>query len=177
MVVEALIRLLAALGLSCLLRAPDLHGLAVYYDPCLRHVSSGDQALCREQPQDLMRNGEPFQLDAPTVSVDRSHWPKWANAEAIVLTECGGLFKVHVTDTGMLKAAERYGYGVHEICASECTRTLRYWPVGTGGVKWEDDATYPIVADFPMRFFAEHVTCEPDTLATVIVRVWFLADD
>lgn len=175
--IETLIALLAALGLSCLLRAPDLHGLGVFYDPCLRHVSSEDQALCRKQPQDLMRNGEPFQLGAATVAVDAGYWPAWANREAIVSTECGGLFRVRVTDTGMLKAAKRFRYGVHEICASECTRTLRYWPAGTGGVKWEGDVTYPVVADFPMGFFAEHVTCEPDTMATTIVAVWILGDD
>ena len=68
-----LLALILHVGLgSVLTRPPDLHGLATYYGP---------PAFCEG---DGMRNGEPLRLNAATVAVDASHWPRWANARAVV---------------------------------------------------------------------------------------------
>jgi len=68
-----LLALAASLGLTPVLsRPPDLHGLSTYYGP---------PAFCEG---DGMRNGQPLRLDGPTVAVDASHWPGWANVRAIV---------------------------------------------------------------------------------------------
>lgn len=119
-----------------------------------------------------MRNEEPFRLDAATMAVDTGYWPAWANREAIVLTECGKLVRVRVTDTGRLASAGAVRFGVGPL------NQARYWPADRVDVKWSDGAvSFPFVADFPMGFFAEHITCEPGASgghATTIVAVWVL---
>lgn len=68
-----LLALALRVGLGPVLAGPsDLRGLATYYGP---------PAFCEG---DGMRNGEPLRLDGPTVAVDTSHWPEWANARAVV---------------------------------------------------------------------------------------------
>ena len=67
-----LLVLATSLGLLPLAAPPDLYGLATYYGPPAFREGDG------------MRNGEPLRLDGPTVAVDASHWPGWANARAVV---------------------------------------------------------------------------------------------
>lgn len=156
-------------------RPPDLHGLSTWYGP---------PAFCQG---DTMANGEPLDLDAPTVAVDKSH-KNWLGTEALVLTECGGLYRVRVTDTGRLyKVGGWLRLGV-------CQGQLRYWPVLEGisvqgaepvllspvaerGIEWRGDRAYRVVADFPRDFYARVAACRVDHWGkgdTQRVMVWVL---
>ena len=135
-------------------RLAPLVGLATWYD-------SGA----------IMRNGEPLDLSAPTVSVDASH-VDWLGRTAIVLTECGGVHFVTMTDTGNLYKAGRFRLGV-----SKFTKQLRYWPVLeatpvlTGTVEWKEDITHKIVADFPRQFFLNRIACNGSETLKVRILV------
>ena len=131
-----------------------LVGLATWYD-------SGD----------IMRNGEPLDLSASTVSVDASH-VDWLGKTAIVLTECG-VHLVTVTDTGNLYKAGRFRLG-----ESRFTKQLRYWPVVdatpvlTNTIEWREEKTHEIVADFPRDFFLDKIACDGDE--TLEIELWIL---
>lgn len=135
-----------------------LRGLATWYGPPL--FNDGD----------IMRNGEALSLSAHTVAVDASHLD-WLNMNAIVLTECGGVHFVHVTDTGLLYEAGYFRLGI-----SRFTKQLRYWPVIEGTpvltdtIEWQEDATYKVVADFPQQFFLDEIACDGDE--TLKVRMY-----
>ena len=168
-----LLALIASLGLPP--RPPDLYGLATWYGP---------PAFVRG---DLMRDGEPLDLAAPTVAVDDSHWPLWAGARALVLTECGGLHRVRITDTGHLYRAGRARLGVRG-------GVLRYWfvdgagpvsgpvlasPVLEQATEWLEEGAHRFVADFPRDFFARAIACEVDAYGrgeTTKVWVWIDAE-
>lgn len=114
-----------------------------------------------------MRNGQGLQLAAPTVSVDASH-TDWLDETVVVLTECGGIHLVRVTDTGYLEKTKNGQPLRFRLGISSVTRQLRYWPVWdvepvlTDAVEWREDKTYKVVADFPRDFFLNEVTCNDD---------------
>lgn len=123
------------------------------------------------QGGDIMRNGEPLDLAAPTVSVDASHID-WLGKTAVVLTECGGVHFVTVTDTGYLYKTGRYRLGI-----SKFTQQLRYWPVMdeatpvlTDTIEWQEEETYKVVADFPRQFFSDEIACNGNE--TLKVRIF-----
>jgi hypothetical protein len=160
-------------------RPPDLHGLSTWYGP----PTFSDY--------DTMANGEPLDLDAPTVAVDVSHRKEWLNRTALVLTECGGAHRVRVTDTGHLYRAGLFRLGKRAGCR-------RYWPVGEPSqqqlelaevvletavlksqTEWLRDEIHLVVADFPMRYFSRVVACEVDGWGkgdTTRVMIWVLDD-
>ena len=174
-----MLALAAWLGLTPLLkRPPDLYGLATWYGPPA--FRDGD----------IMRNGEPLDLAGATVAVDTSHWPRWADRSAIVLTECGTLHRVKITDTGRLYEVGGWlRLGVRQ-------GRLRYWPVlenaGPGDaepvlltpiterdIEWREDAAYRVVADFPMKWYARVAACRVDHWGegdTQKVMIWVLGD-
>lgn len=158
-------------------RPPDLVGLSTWYGPPA--FLDGD----------AMANGEPLRLDAPTVAVDASR-EAWLNLDALILTECGGLHRVRITDTGRLYEVGgwlRLGVRLGQ---------LRYWPVLEGvsvlgaepvllspvmdrGIKWRGDRAYRVVADFPMQFYVGQVACRVDHWGkgdTQKIMVWVLDD-
>lgn len=139
-----------------LCQSPDLHGLATHYGPPA--FLDGD----------VMRNGEPLDLSAPMMAVDDSHWPEWKDAAAWVLTECGTVYRVRVTDTGRLYQIGGWlRLGIRQ-------EQLRYWPVQVKTdtepvllesvvetkTEWLDDKPLRVVADFPERFYAKQVACK-----------------
>lgn len=155
-----------AVLLAVALSLPNLHGLATWYDPCVR-FGQGDeyQACC--QRDNLMRNEQPFRLDAPTVAVDTSHWPEWNGGIAIILTEHGQLCFAEVTDTGMLYAAGWFRWGVDEL------DTLRYWPTTTTNIKWRAQPAYQIVADFPRGTYRGRIArISHGGVDTALIRMW-----
>ena len=161
--------LMACSGLAPLAGPPDLHGLATWYDPCAHQSQIGDYEGCR-QGDHVMRNGQPFRYDGATVAVDTSHWPEWDGARAMVLTQCGRLVSVEVTDTGLLYAAGEFRLGVGPLS------TLRYWPADQE-IRWLDELVYRVVADFPADTFRERVSCNPSAnggAETTVVAVWIL---
>lgn len=156
-------------------RPPDLVGLSTWYGP---------PAFCQG---DHMANGEPLDLDAPTVAVDLSH-RNWLGRDAFVLTECGGLHRVRVADTGRLYEVGGWlRLGVRQ-------GQLRYWPVLGGveaegaepvlltsvtdrGIEWRDGDAYRVVADFPRDFYARVAACRVDAHGrgdTQRVWLWIL---
>lgn len=138
---------------------PDLIGLGTYYGPPA--FSNGA----------LMRNGEALDLSEATMAVDDSQ-VEWVDRWAVVLTECGELHRVRVTDTGMLEAAGKVCYGVGPL------NQARYWPEDRIDVKWADGAVkLPFVADFPAAFFHDEIACVLDAYGqggTVMLAVWVL---
>lgn len=111
-----------------------------------------------------MRNGQGLQLAAPIVAVDVSR-RDWLDKTAVVLTECGGIYFVRVTDTGYLESTKggeplRFRLGI-----SRLTKQLRYWPVGdvepvlADAIEWREDRAYKVVADFPRDFFLDKIVC------------------
>ena len=159
-------------------RPPDLVGLATWYGP---------PGFVEGQ---TMANGEPLRLHAPTVAVDVSHRDGWLNRTALVLTECGGLHKVRVTDTGYLYRAGLFRLGVRSDCR-------RYWWVGEPPeedwelaervldravlepeTEWLEGEVYSVVADFPMKYFARVVACKVDGWGKGdTTRVWVWVSD
>jgi hypothetical protein len=176
--IETLIALTLALRAQfgpILERPPDLVGLSTWYGP---------PAFCQG---DTMADGMPLDLDAPTVAVDVSR-RAWLGREALVLTECGGLHRVRVADTGRLyKVGGWLRLGVRQ-------GQLRYWPVLEGvavqgsepvllspvagrGIAWREDRAYRVVADFPMKYYSGQVACRVDAWGkgdTQRVMVWVL---
>jgi len=158
-------------------RPPDLVGLSTWYGPPA--FLDGD----------TMANGQPLRLDAPTVAVDASR-KAWLNREALILTECGGLHRVKIADTGRLY--EVGGWLREGVRQGQ----LRYWPVLEGvsvqgsepvllspvadrGIEWRGGKAYRVVADFPMEFYAGEVACRVDAWGkgdTQKVMVWVLDD-
>ena len=143
-------------------RPPDLAGLGTWYGP---------PGFVEGQ---TMANGEPLRLHAPTVAVDVSHRDEWLNKSALVLTGCGGVHKVRITDTGYLYRAGYFRLGVRAGC-------LRYWSVSEppeedwelaervlnravvqDKTHWLDGDELPVVADFPQWYFAREVACKVD---------------
>lgn len=151
--------ILFALAMSFPLRQPDLIGLGTYYGPPA--FRNGD----------VMRNGRALDLSAATMAVDTSY-AEWMNREAIVLTECDGLHRVCITDTGLLKAAEKVRFGVGPLSCA------RYWHEDRTDIKWADGAiSLPYVADFPVTFFQDEVAYMWDAYGrgeTVMLIVWVL---
>jgi len=147
--------------LALLFATVHLHGLATYYGP---------PAF---QDGDLMRNGQPLDLSAPTMAVDKS-LAHLVGRRAIVLTECGDLAEATITDTGMLAAADKVRFGVGPL---DCAR---YWPVDRTDVRWADGAvTMPFVADFVENFFNDEIACSLDAYGrgeTVVVWIWILPE-
>lgn len=156
-------------------RPPDLHGLATYYGP---------PAFCQG---DTMANGEPLDLDAPTVAVDVSHRDDWLGLDALVLTECGGLHRVRVTDTGRLY--EVGGWLRLGVRGDQ----LRYWPVGVeteaepvllspvlkARIEWMEAGAFQVVADFPQKWYTRVAACQTDAYGhgdTQQVSLWILDD-
>jgi hypothetical protein len=157
-------------------RPPDLVGLSTWYGP---------PAFC---DGDAMANGEPLRLDGATVAVDASR-KAWLGRDAVVLTECGEIHRVRITDTGYLANAGLFRLGVRG-------GQLRYWPVGgqpelklelaervlktsvvQEEIHWLDGNELPVVADFPMRFYADEVACRVDAWGkgdTQKVMMWIL---
>jgi hypothetical protein len=121
-----------------------LHGLATYYGP------TGE----------LMRNGERLDLSAPTMAVDKS-WSHLLGREVVILTSCGGVRLVTVTDTGMLFDAGWMRLGIGPL------DTLRYWPAHRTDVKWTEDREYRFIADFPQEYFDRKLSCNDTT-----TKVW-----
>lgn len=173
-----ILALAAWLGLGPLLsRPPDLSGLAIWYGP----------PAFREG--DTMADGRPLRLAGATVAVDVSHHDQWLGRGALVLTECGGLRRVHIADTGKLYRVGRFRLGVRVGC-------LRYWPVGEPEVQelemaervlerpvlepetqWLEGVSWPVVADFPQLYFAREVACRVDAWGngdTTKVAIWIL---
>jgi hypothetical protein len=160
-------------------RPPDLAGLSTWYGPPA--FLDGDE----------MANGEPLRLGGATLAVDVSR-KAWLGREALVLTECGEIYRVRVTDTGRLANAGLLRLGVRGD-------RLRYWPVGgqperelelaervlerpvaVEETHWLDGDELPVVADFPMRFYADEVACRVDAWGkgdTQRVWIWVLSDD
>ena len=159
-------------------RPPDLVGLSTWYGPPA--FMDGD----------VMANGEPLRLNGATVAVDASR-KAWLGRDALVLTECGGLYRVRVTDTGELYEVGGWlRLGVRQ-------GQLRYWPVLEGvsiqgsepvllspvadrGIEWRNGKAYRVVADFPMKFYADNVACRVDAYRrgdTQKVMMWVLPDD
>lgn len=161
---------LVALALHLGLTRPDLHGMATYYGPPAFRQG------------DTMANGGRLDLNAPTVAVDVSHRDEWLDRSAVILTECGGLHRVRVTDTGRLyQVGGWFRYGIRGD-------QLRYWPVEVESeappvlaapvleepTTWLDDYPVRVVADFPQRYFAA-IACKVDTKGngdTMKVWVW-----
>lgn len=170
-----LLSLLASLNLTPLAERPNLVGLATWYDPCSFYINRGDKEACEAETH-RMANGEKFQADASTVAVDKSERERWLNHDAILLTECGKLVRVKITDTGLLYAAGEFRHGIKKICSpTECTGVLRFWPTTTTDVLWSSELSYRVVTDFPRDTFKRRVTCEPDApgeLETTIIAVW-----
>ena len=158
-------------------RPPDLVGLSTWYGP---------PAFVND---DTMANGQPLRLDGATVAVDASR-KAWLGRDALVLTECGGLHRAHITDTGRLYEVGGWlRLGVRQ-------GQLRYWPVLEGlsvqgaepvllspvadrGIEWRGGKAYRVVADFPMEFYAREVACRVDAWGkgdTQKVMVWVLDD-
>jgi hypothetical protein len=155
---------------------PDLVGLSTYYGPPA--FLDGD----------AMANGQPLRLDAATVAVDASR-KAWLNRDALVLTECGEIHRVRITDTGYLARAGLFRLGVRN-------GLLRYWPVGEQPepepelaeqvlekpvieekTHWLDGDELPVVADFPADFYADEVACRVDAWGrgdTQKIWLWLL---
>jgi len=143
-----------------------LRGLATWYGPPL--FNGGD----------IMRNGQVLDLSARTVAVDASY-VDWLDRKAIVLTECGGVHIVTVTDTGQLYKAGRFRLGI-----SRFTNQLRYWPVVPNAansvpvlqdtIDWQGEGaiTHRIVADFPRDFFLDEISCDGNETLEVRIYVW-----
>lgn len=150
---------LTALTVIFLMSPPDLIGLGTYYGP----PAFSDGAL--------MRNGEALDLSEATMAVDDSH-AEWMDHWAIVLTECSGLHRVKITDTGLLKAVGKVRYGVGPL------NQARYWSEDRTDVEWADGTVeMPFVADFPVTFFHDEVVCTWDAYdrgGTVMLVVWVL---
>ena len=160
-------------------RPPDLHGLSTWYGP----PGFGDG--------DIMADGTPLALDGPTVAVDVSH-KAWLGRDALVLTECGGVHRVRITDTGHLYRAGLFRLGIRDgiLCywpaskPEEQTLTLAEQvlkiPVYEPHTEWLQDEAYLVVADFPMKYFARVVACKTDGWGkgdtTRIVGMWVLDD-
>lgn len=146
--------------LALLWNLAPLQGIATWYGPPL--FNDGD----------IMRNGGALSLSAHTVAVDASHLD-WLNMDAVVLTKCGGVHIVRVTDTGPLYKAGRFRLGI-----SRFTQQLRYWPVVEGTpvltdtIEWKQDATHKVVADFPRQFFLDKIACDGNE--TLEVRMYIL---
>lgn len=157
---------------------PNLAGLSTWYGPPA--FLDGD----------VTASGEPLRLDGATLAVDVSRRP-WLGRDALVLTECGGLHRVRITDTGRLYEVGGWlRLGVRQ-------RQLRYWPVLEGvsiqgaepvllspiadrGIEWRSAKAYRVVADFPMEFYADEVACRVDAWGkgdTQKVWIWVLLDD
>jgi hypothetical protein len=156
-------------------RPPDLVGLSTWYGPPA--FLDGD----------TMANGKPLRLGGATLAVDVSR-RAWLDREALVLTECGGLHRARVTDTGYLRGAGLFRLGVRG-------GVLRYWPVSfpqeelelaervlerpviEEPTHWLDGDELPVVADFPMRFYVDEVACRVDAWGrgdTQKIWLWLL---
>jgi hypothetical protein len=167
-------------------RPPDLVGLASYYGP---------PGFCQG---DVMRNGEPLDLNAPTMAVndcrrdesgaclydwDVSYWPRWANKEAIIyVPDCNRWLFVRVKDTGHL-----YSAGLHRLGIRGGIK--HYWslppepqeldlavrvlekPVIEEETVWLEEETYRYVADFPVQYFRQAVSCGP-AYPGPVVWIW-----
>ena len=164
--------------LTLLFSLAPLQGLATYYGP---------PAFCQG---DIMANGQGLDLWAPTVAVDDS-LKHLLNKQVLVVTECGTIHVITVTDTGYFdewcrlfrKGRKRVGNWVQE----------RYWcilEVESQGVpvisdalikdeiEWIEDGSWPVVADFPQWYFA-HIACKVDAYGhgdTMRVGIWLLEE-
>jgi len=164
---------LMTLNLNVLARSPDLIGLATWYHPCSHLIHSAERVRCESQMH-LMANGEKFDASALTMAVDRSR-KDLLERQAIVLTECGRLLRVRLTDTGLLQAAGIFRKGLKRSCSEEdCIEVLRYWPEGRDDVLWLSELKYAIVADFPQETFRSLVSCGAGELETTVVAIWIL---
>lgn len=137
-----------------------IHGLATWYGP---PANLGG---------DTMANGGPLRLAAPTVAVDVSR-RDLLGRRAVVLTGCGRLRFVEVTDTGRLAAAGPARFGVGPLGSAH------YWPADKAGVRWADGPELWFVADFPRDYFAGRVACGVDAWGrgeTTEVWVWFFSE-
>jgi len=161
-------------------RPPDLHGLSTCYGP--PGFRQGD----------TMANGEPLDLDAPTVAVDDS-LKHLLSRRVLVLTECGTVHKVTVADTGYFDEKCRLFRKGQRRVGGWLQR--RYWcvrwakldgtPVITDSVtadntEWLEDESWPVVADFPMWYYARVAACRVDAWGrgdTQKVMLWVLPDD
>ncbi len=159
-------------------RPPDLVGLSTWYGPPA--FRDGD----------TMANNQPLHLDGATLAVDASR-QAWLNRDALVLTECGEIHRARITDTGYLHGAGLFRLGVRG-------GVLRYWPVGgfpepklelaervlenpvmVDETHWLNGDELPVVADFPMEFYAKVVACRVDAWGkgdTQKIMVWVLND-
>jgi hypothetical protein len=99
---------IVAVVLSSFLGAPDLRGLATYYD----HGT-------------VFRSGEPFHLDAGVCAVDVSEWDRLRGQMVVVLAESGHVAVLRVADTGYLYRAGVFTWGIRGMVA-------RWWPNAAG---------------------------------------------
>lgn len=165
--ISFLVSLLLALEVP-LRGMPDMVGLATHYGP---------PAFCQG---DTMANGEPLDLDAHTAAVDDS-MKHLLNSEILMLTECGQIYKVRITDTGYLDEhclLWRWGakrVGNWDVARYWCTKLPKTEgsPVLVSSileerVEWEGDE-YPLILDLPIHF-RKSIPCQKGE--TMKVAVW-----
>jgi len=140
---------------------PDMVGLATHYGP---------PTNCQG---DTTSSGRPLNLWGQTAAVDVSLRDTLLNEEIYVLTECGQIYKVLVTDTGRLYKAGWWRLGVRgsvrrywHVDEDWGEPVLPYTPIPT---KWLEDKSYQMVLDFPI-YFRKSIPCKPGK--TMKVAVW-----
>lgn len=165
--IEFLVALILSLPVP-LRGIPDMVGLATHYGP---------PAFCRG---DTMANGEPLDLWGRTVAVDDS-MKHLLNSEVYMLTECGQIYEVRVTDTGYLdEHCLLYRWGTKRVAD---WKVARYWctqlpqtegtpvlgfPILEEETEWEGEE-YPLILDLPIGF-RESIPCQKGE--TMKVAVW-----
>ncbi len=132
-----------------------------------------------------MANGQALHLKAHTVAVDVSH-KHWLDRWAWVLTECGTVHRVLITDTGYLyerggwlrlgiQQGRKQYWPVLEDAGIEGAEPVLMKPVADRGIDWLEDRAYRVVADFPSQVFADEIACKVDYWGkgdTMKVWVW-----
>jgi hypothetical protein len=127
-----------------------------------------------------MANGEPLDLWGRTAAVDDS-MKHLLGQDVYMLTECGQIYKVRVTDTGHLdEGCLLYRWGVQRAAD---WNVARYWctklpktegipvlgsPILEEEMEWEGDE-YPLILDLPAHF-RESIPCQEGE--TMKVAVW-----
>lgn len=126
-----------------------------------------------------MANGEDLDLWGRTVAVN-IEMRHLLNQDIFMLTECGQIYKVRVTDTGDLdKYCLLYRWGMRRVGD---WKVARYWctklpevgkpvlasPILEEETEWEG-GEYPMILDLPVHF-RESIPCQQDE--TMKVAVW-----
>ena len=127
-----------------------------------------------------MTNEEPLDLWGQTAAVDDS-MRHLLNSEVVVLTECGQVYEVTVTDLGRLdEHCSLFRWGTKRVGDWDVSR---YWctkfpktegtpvlasPVLEEETEWEGKE-YPLILDFPVHF-RESIPCRKGE--TMKVAVW-----